>query len=222
MSPIDADTDADDIATTRRRSMDKSNMEIQPRAVPPTDDRARGGGGSRGVVAVLKKWRPHKTPKVTASLTLYLFGLFAAFVARPPVTITDEMQTRYFDQMEAADKIDAEPRMAAERALLDARTETREAEVWLWWAYAESREKVKARRAVESEKLAVAKRFRAARDAKVKQAKGELGLWSALGVDEVRNTHNHVGGVSGAAGRGGENIVNESGRINFCTLVSYT
>ena len=135
-------------------------------------------------MAVLKKWRPHKTPKVTASLTLYLFGLFVAFVARPPVTITDEMQARYFEQMEAADAIDAEPRMEAERALLDAQIQTRRAEVWFWWASPESRAKVHQCRKIEKDKLATAKVYRAARDAKVKLAKGELGLWSALGGRE--------------------------------------
>ena len=154
------------------------------------------------MVAVLKRWKPHKTPKITASLTLYLLGLFAAFVARPPVTITDEMQTRYFEQMEAADTIDAEPRMEAERALLDAQMETRKAEVWFWWADSASREIVKERRTVERQKLDVAKRYRAARDAKVKQAKGELGLWSALGVDEVRKYEQNVEGAWGLAGRG--------------------
>lgn len=175
--------------TAQRQTRGTNNMEIQPRAVTP-DDRARGsggsGGGGGGIVAVLKKWKPLKTPKVTASLTLYLLGLFVAFVARPPVTITDEMQHRYFAAMEAADAIDAEPRMEAERALLEAQMETRHAEVWFWWADAESRARVRALRVVEREKLARANEYRRARDAKVKLAKGELGLWSALGVDEVR------------------------------------
>jgi hypothetical protein len=39
---------------------------------------------------------------VTASVGLYIFGLFVAFLARPPVTITNEMQTTYFAKMEAA------------------------------------------------------------------------------------------------------------------------
>ena len=71
-------------------------MEIQPRAVPPSDDRERGGGGGGGggIVAVLKKWKPHKTPKVTASLTLYLIGLFVAFVARPPMFTPLEAMSR--------------------------------------------------------------------------------------------------------------------------------
>lgn len=179
----DEDGAAEPIAQRRTRGTD--NMEIQPRAVTP-DDRARGGGGGGGIVAVLKKWKPLKTPKVTASLTLYLLGLFVAFVARPPVTITDEMQNRYFAAMEAADAIDAKPRMEAERALLEAQMETRQAEVWFWWADAESRARVRALRVVEREKLARANEYRRARDAKVKLAKGELGLWSALGVDEVR------------------------------------
>jgi hypothetical protein len=39
---------------------------------------------------------------------------------------------RYFAQMEAADAIDAEPRMEAERALVDAQRNTQRAEVGLY------------------------------------------------------------------------------------------
>jgi hypothetical protein len=63
----------------------------------------------------------------------------------------------------------------------------RYAEVWFWWANAKSRARVHAFRAVEREKLAQANVYRRARHAKVKLAKGELGLWSALGVDEAKS-----------------------------------
>jgi len=79
-------------------------MDIAPRDAP-----TRRSGG---IVSSLRRWNPTKTPKTTATLTLYLFGLFVAFVARPPVTITDQMQTRYFEMMDTADAVDAAPRAA--------------------------------------------------------------------------------------------------------------
>jgi hypothetical protein len=69
----------------------RGGMEIQPHAVTPLNESRRSGG----IVSLFSKWKPLKTPKVTASLTLYLLGLFVAFVARPPLTISDEMQTRW-------------------------------------------------------------------------------------------------------------------------------
>ena len=81
-------------------------MDIAPRDAP-----ARRSGG---IVSSLRRWNPTKTPKTTVTLALYLFGLFVAFVARPPVTITDQMQTRYFEMMDAADAVDAAPRAEAE------------------------------------------------------------------------------------------------------------
>ena len=50
-------------------------MDIAPRDAP-----TRRSGG---IVSSLRRWNPTKTPKTTATLTLYLFGLFVAFVARP-------------------------------------------------------------------------------------------------------------------------------------------
>merc|ERR1719478_1269041 len=77
-------------------------MDIAPRDAP-----ARRPGG---IVSSLRRWNPTKTPKTTVTLALYLFGLFVAFVARPPVTITDQMQTRYFEMMDAAGGGRAAPR----------------------------------------------------------------------------------------------------------------
>ena len=165
-------------------------MDIQPRVAPPPDrdpaGRSRSGAG--GLISLVSKWKPLKTPKLTASLTVYVLGLFVAFVARPPVAITDEMQARYFERMEAADAIHHEQRMEAERLLLEARAETQATKDsrWFCWADAACREALSARRAAEAERLEAAMVYRRARDERVRLAKAELGLWSALGVDEAK------------------------------------
>eukprot|EP00227_Mantoniella_beaufortii_P007927 CAMPEP_0197577228 /NCGR_PEP_ID=MMETSP1326-20131121/1933_1 /TAXON_ID=1155430 /ORGANISM="Genus nov. species nov., Strain RCC2288" /LENGTH=312 /DNA_ID=CAMNT_0043140263 /DNA_START=274 /DNA_END=1208 /DNA_ORIENTATION=+ len=160
-------------------------MEIQRRAEeeePRRPPKPRSGG----IVSMLSKWQPHKTPKITASVGLYLFGLFVAFVARPPVTITDEMQTRYFEKMEDANSVNVEGRMAAEQALLQAQGDVRDAQVWFWYFAPESRARVAAARGVERLKQGDADVFRRERDNMLREAKGELGLWSSLGIDEAK------------------------------------
>ena len=92
-------------------------MDIAPRDAP-----ARRSGG---IVSSLRRWNPTKTPKTTVTLALYLFGLFVAFVARPPVTITDQMQTRYFEMMDAAESMSLDDRELQEapaqaRAMMEA------------------------------------------------------------------------------------------------------
>ena len=83
-------------------------------------------------VSSMRRWNHTKTPKTTATLTLYLFGLFVAFVARPPVTITDQMQTRYLEMMDTADAVDAAPRAEAERLLADVSMARYRAETCGW------------------------------------------------------------------------------------------
>ena len=158
-------------------------MDIQPRAPDPEPSRRPQRGG---IVRVVSRWNPRATPKLTASLTLYVFGLFVAFVASPPVTVTDEMQSRYFAKMDAADALDLEPRTRAEQALARASANVRRANGFMCWADARCRAKVRDLREVERVRLAEANAFRAARDAAVREAKSELGLWSSLGVDEAK------------------------------------
>ena len=154
-------------------------MDIAPRDAP-----TRRSGG---IVSSLRRWNPTKTPKTTATLTLYLFGLFVAFVARPPVTITDQMQTRYFEMMDTADAVDAAPRVEAERLLADASMARYRAETWGWRFNSERKERVYKLRSLEKERLKEATVYRKRRDAMVKEAKGELGLWSQLGIDEAKS-----------------------------------
>ena len=72
-------------------------MDIAPRDAP-----ARRSGN---LVSSLRRWnRPD--PKTTVTLALYLFGS-SSRSWRAPVTITDRMQTRYFEMMDAADAMDA-------------------------------------------------------------------------------------------------------------------
>ena len=109
----------------------KPTMDIQTRVPEPEPSRRPQRGG---IVRLVSRWNPRATPKLTASLMLYLFGLFVAFVASPPVTITDEMQSRYFAKMDAADALDLEPRTRAEQALARASANVRRANRFMCWA----------------------------------------------------------------------------------------
>ena len=160
---------------------------IAPRAPEPPEDTARSRARRGGLVSYVSRWRPLQTPRFTLTLLVYLFGLFVAFGAAPPVTTTDAMQERYWSKMEAADAFDAQPRLAAERDLSRAAEKTRRADGALCFASATCRANVARLRERERELRAVAKRYRDAHEARVRGAKRELGLWSALGVNEAKS-----------------------------------
>ena len=160
---------------------------IAPRAPEPPEDTARSRARRGGLVSYVSRWRPLQTPRFTLTLLVYLFGLFVAFGAAPPVTTTDAMQERYWSKMEAADAFDAQPRLAAERDLSRATEKTRRADGALCFASATCRANVARLRERERELRAVAKRYRDAHEARVRGAKRELGLWSALGVNEAKS-----------------------------------
>ena len=161
---------------------------IAPRAPEPRDDDMAWSRAHRGgLVSYVSRWRPLKTPRFTLTLLVYLFGLFVAFGAAPPVTTTDAMQERYWSKMEAADAFDAQPRLAAERDLARAAERTRRANGALCFASAKCRANVARLRERERESRAVAERHREAHEARVRSAKRELGLWSALGVNEAKS-----------------------------------
>ena len=160
---------------------------IAPRAPEPPEDTARSRARRGGLVSYVSRWRPLQTPRFTLTLLVYLFGLFVAFGAAPPVTTTDAMQERYWSKMEAADAFDAQPRLAAERDLSRAAEKTRRADGAMCFASATCRANVARLRERERELRAVAKRYRDAHEARVRGAKRELGLWSALGVNEAKS-----------------------------------
>ena len=137
-------------------------------------------------MSYVSRWRPLRTPRLTLTLLLYLFGLFVAFGARPPVTVTDAAQERYWREMEAADAFDAAPRLEAERDLARAAAATRRANGALCFASARCRANVARLRTRERALLDVAKRHRDAHATRVRDAKKKLGLWSALGVAEAK------------------------------------
>jgi len=159
---------------------------IAPRAPEPRDDSARRRAHRGGLVSYVSRWRPLRTPRLTLTLLLYIFGLFVAFGARPPVTVTDAAQERYWREMEAADAFDAAPRLEAERDLARAAAATRRANGALCFASAGCRANVARLRTRERALLDVAKRHRDAHATRVRDAKKKLGLWSALGVAEAK------------------------------------
>ena len=176
------DADGDDVPTS-------SETAIARRAPEPFDherdgrDKPRGGG----IISLVSRWKPHKTPRFTLTVVLYLLGLFLAFAAKPPVTVTPAMQDRYFAKMEVAESADFELRARAEREYARARRETNQANGFMCFANERCRKRVDGLKRRERELLAEAKEHREKRDALVREAKSELGLWSSLGVEETKS-----------------------------------
>jgi hypothetical protein len=139
-----------------------------------------------GLLRYVSRWNPRTTPRFTTTVLLYLLGLFLAFGAVPPVTISNEMQERYFGQMEFADSLDYAPRMAAERAYQKAQVATHRANGFLCWTNAKCKVKVNHLKHAEQTAKQHANVYREKRAKLVVAAKSELGLWSALGIDEAK------------------------------------
>jgi len=135
-----------------------------------------------GLLRYVSRWNPRTTPRFTTTVLLYLLGLFLAFGAVPPVTISNEMQERYFGQMEFADSLDYAPRMAAERAYQKAQVATHRANGFLCWTNAKCKVKVNHLKHAEQTAKQHANVYREKRAKLVVAAKSELGLWSALGI----------------------------------------
>ena len=162
---------AEPFARHRLASMDRVAPTAQPQQV---------------LASALRSWRPHKTPRVTGGLFLWLFGLWAALYAvAPPVSPKAE---RAFQQaMYAADAL-LPARSAAQAVLQAAQYDTYSAKTWFWRFSEEDRRRVRRAQAVEAEARAGAARAHAEWLRASRTAKQSLGLWSDVGVAEARQT----------------------------------
>ena len=137
------------------------------------------------VLAALASFRPQRHPKATTFGLLWLLGLYALFVAPAPVKITEEKLQAYTAKLTEAEGM-IKSLASSERRLMDAELYMQEVQVWFWRWRPEHRAEVERRRpAVDAARQRVAT-LRQERDGILRQAKGELGLWSEAGLEESR------------------------------------
>jgi len=148
----------------------------------PTLRPVSGGELLRRVGAIT----PRTHPRSSLTILLWVLGLYAAFYAQAPVTVTPKAQAAYMQRMAVADQL--LPRLTeAAHALGAAQADASRAREWFWRfkgpavgqrvAAADARVRVArvALRGVEKEHRA-----------KLREARRELGLWSDVGVDAAR------------------------------------
>jgi hypothetical protein len=129
--------------------------------------------------------RPLRTRKGLTISGLWLFGLFALFLAPAPSRITPEKLETYKSRLNDARGL-MKDLSSADRQLMDAQLALRDVSVWFWRWRPEHREQVLAKRpAVEAAERRV-RTLQKERDSILRDAKSALGLWSEAGVEESR------------------------------------
>ena len=136
----------------------------------------------------LKQWKPLKTPRTTSTLVLYILGLYVAFYARAPVEITESMARAYETRLRQVDVEFGESLSAALREHHEAEMRVRDLTPFMWRMRASSDKRVMidqakrdARKAFNNLRVEEKKR-----DAAMRTARSELGLWSDLGVGDAK------------------------------------
>ncbi|KAI8108977.1 hypothetical protein M9435_005394 [Picochlorum sp. BPE23] len=148
------------------------------RAVRPRNS-SSGGGGALSIIS------RHATKKRVSIGLVWLFGLFAVFFAPAPVKITEEKLANFRRSIAQAHKV--EDRLAAaERSYLEADMRARRHKVWFWRFRPEYREKVKAHDPEIRDAKTRVRALQQERDAMLKEAKSNLGIWSDAGIEESR------------------------------------
>jgi hypothetical protein len=136
------------------------------------------------VASALRQWRPHRTPRVTGGLFLWLFGLWAALYAVAP-PVSPKAERAYQEAMYTADAL-LPARSAAQAVFKSAQYDTYSSKTWLWRFNPEDRARVRRAQAVEAQARVGAERAQQEWLKATRTAKRSLGLWSDVGVAEAR------------------------------------
>jgi hypothetical protein len=141
--------------------------------------------------------RPLRTRKGLTISGLWLFGLFALFLAPAPSKITPEKLQAYQSRLDDARGL-MKNLHSAERQLMDAQLALKDVSAWFWRWRPEHREKVLAKRPAVYAAEERVRTLQRERDAILRDAKSALGLWSEAGLEESREllwTNFHSGKV---------------------------
>ena len=118
------------------------------------------------------------------ALALVLLGIYIGAFAPAPGAVDNEGQVRYEGKMMKAEKVDGY--MDAEEVLLHEEAKVNQAKVWFWRFRPEHKERVRKREVNRDRALARFKVKQDERNAIIKAAKAEVGIWSQYAVDETR------------------------------------
>jgi hypothetical protein len=148
----------------------------------PNTGNAPSDGTQLASAFIKKAW---SSPNVRRLTLLWLIGLFCMLIAPAPVTVTNEMKTKYESMVIDAAHIDG-----YDEAFMDtinADNEVAKAKVWFWRFRPEHREEVYLRQAEADAAHEKLDALENAREDKMREAKAYVGLWSEYGVDEARS-----------------------------------
>ncbi|ETV99838.1 hypothetical protein H310_07879 [Aphanomyces invadans] len=164
---------------------------MQPRRSVPIDDvyvsRAPSNmpsSSSEGQIVVSLVKQAASSPRVRTLTLFWLVGLFAMLWAPAPIHVTDEMKHVYEAKLVDAAHIENYDETYA--ALLNAEEAVAEAQVWFWRFRPEHRAVVDARQAIATQARTKLNHLDDLREAKMREAKAYVGLWSDYGLNEVR------------------------------------
>jgi len=144
---------------------------------------ARRDGQQVSIISLIS--RPLRTRKGLTISGLWLFGLFALFLAPAPSKITPEKLEAYQTRLDDARGL-IKDLSYAERQRMDAQLALRDVSAWFWRWRPEHRARVLAKRpAVDAAERRV-RALQRERDAILRDAKSSLGLWSEAGLEESR------------------------------------
>lgn len=129
--------------------------------------------------------RSFARPKLAAVSLLWLFGLFAVFLAPAPVKITPEKLEAYKLKVREAEGL-IRQLARAEQTLMDAQLRLDEVKVWFYWWRPEHRKLVEARRPAVKAAQQRVRALQKEREGILREGKAALGLWSDAGLEESR------------------------------------
>ena len=135
------------------------------------------------IISVLS--RPLRTPQGLTISGLWLFGLFALFLAPAPSKITPEKLQAYQTRLKDARGLMKDLSLA-EHELLNAQFALKDVSVWFWRWRPEHREKVLAKQPAVKAAEKHLRFLQKERDMILRDAKSALGLWSEAGIEESR------------------------------------
>lgn len=138
-----------------------------------------------GILSILAQV-PARHPTKLAVGFLWIFGLYALFVAQAPVKISEASLQAYKNKLREADSIINEL-TAAETTLIDAELRLRKVSVWFWRFRPRHRGRVQQYRQPVLKAKERVNAISQKRNAILREAKAALGLWSDAGLEETRS-----------------------------------
>ena len=135
-------------------------------------------------LATVRRLIPSPGPKSVGFLVWWVLGLYALFLAGAPYTPTVQEEQRYADLMTQA--VFSEELRQAQHALMVEQRQLDEVNVWFWWTRSPYDRLVPEARRRVAEARAIFDAESRQRDELVSEAKSTVGIWSAYGVEEVR------------------------------------